>query len=395
MKTERLYYDDPYLLEFEAKVLEIRPIEDRFGIVLDRTAFYPTSGGQPNDLGTINDVPLLDCFEDETGGTVIHVVPDRISGGFARGRIDWTRRTDHMQQHSGQHVLSQAFVEVFNWPTVSFHLGVVACTIDLPVDSISREQATTAEDLANRIVQENRAVAVQYLAQEHLAEAGLRKPTERTGTIRVIDIAGYDRSACGGTHVHRTSEIGPILITGIERAKKQTRVEFICGNRVFRYAREANRTLESISQTVSAPALEAANAVRTLWEEHQQARKRIQELEAGMLDHEAAQFPIRDGFAIAAFQNRGIDTVKLLAAKIATRPSTIVLFADESEGQVRVVFARSSDCGVDVSAVLKKTLDRFGGRGGGRPNLAQGGGLAADKAETVLQFAAANCSSGL
>jgi alanyl-tRNA synthetase len=289
-------------------------------------------------------------------------------------------------------VLSQAFVERFNWPTVSFHLGAVACTIDLPVDSITREQGATAEELANRIVQENRVAAVRYISQEDLAGAGLRKPTERSGEIRVIDIAGYDRSACGGTHVRRTGEIGPILITGIERAKKQTRVEFICGSRVVRYAREANRALERISQTVSAPALETANAVHALWEEHQQARKRIQELEAGLLDHEAAQFPVRNGFAIAAFQNRGIDTVKLLAAKICSRASTVVLFADETEGQLRVVFARSADASVDVSAVLKKTLDHFGGRGGGRPNLAQGGGLIADSAQTVLEFAAEICS---
>src|SRR5256714_6061360 len=148
-----------------------------------------------------------------------------------------------MQQHSGQHVLSQAFVELFNWPTVSFHLGAVSCTIDLPADSVSREQAEQAEGLANRIVRDNRGVAVRYVAHEHLAEAGLRKATERTGDIRVIDIAGYDRSACGGTHVRITGEIGPILITGMERSKKQTRVEFICGTRVLRYAQQANRTL--------------------------------------------------------------------------------------------------------------------------------------------------------
>src|SRR3989475_5579323 len=253
MKTERLYYSDPYLLEFDANVVEIKPIGNRTGVVLDRTAFYPTSGGQPNDLGTINDVPLVDCVEDAASGNVIHVLEGKIDGQSVRGRIDSDRRNDHMQQHSGQHVLSQAFVELFNWPTISFHLGVVACTIDLPVDSVSREQATKAEDLANRIVQENRPVAVRYLAQEQLADAGLRKPTERTGDVRVIDISAYDRSACGGTHVRMTGEIGPILITRIERSKKQARVEFICGNRVVRYAKEANRALEAISQTISSP----------------------------------------------------------------------------------------------------------------------------------------------
>src|SRR5207302_1355641 len=183
-----------------------------------------------------------------------------------------------------QHVLSQAFVELFNWPTVSFHLGVVTCTIDLPIDSISRDQAEKAEDLANRIVRDNRNVNVRYVAYENIAEAGLRKPTERTGDIRVIEIAGYDRSACGGTHVRMTGEIGPILITGMERSKKQTRVEFICGTRVLRYAKQANRTLGAISQTVSAAPFDTAGAVRAIWDEHQTARKRIEDLESELMD---------------------------------------------------------------------------------------------------------------
>jgi alanyl-tRNA synthetase len=386
MKTERLYYNDPYLLEFDANVVETKTIGDRVGLVLDRTAFYPTSGGQPNDLGSINEVPVLDCVEDEAAGTVIHVLKDIVPNGPVHCRVDASRRADHMQQHSGQHVLSQAFVELFNWPTVSFHLGVTACTIDLPVDSVSREQARQAEDLANRVVQENRNVAVRYVAQEQIAEAGLRKPTARAGDIRVIDIAAYDRSACGGTHVRMTGEIGPILITRIERAKKQTRVEFICGNRVIRYAREANRTLEAISQTISAPALETASAVRTLWDEHQQIRKRVEELEAELLEHEAGQFPVIDGLAVGAFKNRGIEKLKMLAVKICARPSTVALLADESD-QLRVVFARSADSNHDMAALLKRTIDRFGGRGGGRPNLAQGGGLTAENPDVVLKFA--------
>src|SRR5262249_53895408 len=156
----------------------------------------------------------------------------KVSEARVHCRIDSERRQDHMQQHSGQHVLSQAFVALFNWPTLSFHLGSSTCTIDLPVESMARQQAELAEELANRIVQENRGVAVRYVTQENIAEAGLRKHTERTGDIRIIDIASYDRSACGGTHVRTTGEIGPILITGFEKSKKQTRVEFICGNRV-------------------------------------------------------------------------------------------------------------------------------------------------------------------
>src|SRR6266566_5010844 len=374
METERLYYNDPYLLEFDANIIETRPVGDRFGIILDKTAFYPTSGGQPNDLGTINGLPLVDCLEDEASGNIIHVIEGTITGSSVHGRIDPARRADHMQQHSGQHVLSQAFVELFNWPTVSFHLGTVSCTIDLPVDSVSPQQAEAAEELANRIVRENRSVAVRYIAHENVAEAALRKPTERAGDIRVIDIAGYDRSACGGTHVRMTGEIGPILIMGIERAKKQTRVQFICGERVVRHAREANRTLEAISQTISAPPLETAAAVRTLWDEHQQARKRMDDLESRLMDYEAAEFPVSEGLAIGTFRNRGIEKLKMLALKICARPGTVALFADQGD-QLRIVFARSSDSTADVAALLKKTLEHFGGRGGGRPNLAQGGGL--------------------
>ena len=385
MKTERLYYNDPYLLEFDANVVETRPVGNKVEIVLDKTAFYPTSGGQPNDLGTLNDVALVDCVEDEGSGNVIHVIAGNLSGQSVHGRVDAARRADHMQQHSGQHVLSQAFVELFNWPTVSFHLGVVTCTIDLPAEAVSREQAEGAEDLANRIVRENRNVAVRYVTHENIAEAGLRKPTERTGDIRVIDISGYDRSACGGTHVRMTGEIGPILITGIERAKKQTRIEFICGNRVLKYARQANYTLAGISQTISAAPFDTAIAVRTLWDEHQKLRKQVEDLESQLLDHEAAQFPVTDGRAVAIFKNRGIEKLKMLATKICTRPNTVALLADEGD-QLRVVFARSADSPVDVAALLKKTLERFGGRGGGRPNLAQGGGLTGT-ADEILKFA--------
>jgi alanyl-tRNA synthetase len=386
MKTERLYYNDPYVLEFDANVVETRLMDDgRHGIVLDRTAFYPTSGGQPNDLGTINDTPILDCIEEEDDGLILHVAEEEVALGRVHCRIDERRRTDHMQQHSGQHVLSQAFVELFNWPTVSFHLGIETCTIDLPVDSMSRDQTERSEDLANRIVRENRSVAVRYIPQEQIAEAGLRKPSERAGDIRVIDITGFDRSACGGTHVHTTGEIGPILITGRERSKKQTRVQFICGDRVLRYARSAGHILETISRTLSVSPLDSPSAVRMLWDGYQEARKHIEVLESQLMDYEAAQFPVHGGLGTGSFKNLGVEKLKLLALKICSRPGSVVLLADQAD-QLRVVFARSADTTVDVAALLKKTTDRFGGRGGGRPNLAQGGGLNGN-ADEVLEFA--------
>jgi alanyl-tRNA synthetase len=392
MATERLYYDNPYLFEFDATILENIPLGNRFGLVLDRTAFYPTSGGQPHDLGTINGAPLVDCYEDESSGKIVHVVVALIDGPEAHGIIDASRRRDHMEQHSGQHVLSQAFVELFSWPTLSFHLGTATCTIDLGVDSISREEAAQAEELANRIVRENRSVSIRYISPKDLAEIGLRKPTERTGDIRIIDVSGYDRSACGGTHVQSTGEIGSILVTDIQRAKKQTRVEFICGDRVLQYAKAANRTLEVISQTVSVSPFEAGLAVKALWEDLQRTRKHVEELESSLLDHEAAAFAVTNGLAMGAYRGRGLETIKLLAQKICLRSGVLALLADESD-QLRVVFARSADLSVDVSVLLKKTIERFGGRGGGRPNLAQGGGFTADSAQTVLEYARSLLSS--
>jgi alanyl-tRNA synthetase len=386
LKTERLYYNEPDLLEFEADVINTLGLGDRFGVILDRTAFYPTSGGQPHDVGTLGGISLVDCYEDEKSGDIVHVLTEQPRTSRVLGEVDAGRRKDHRQQHSGQHVLSRAFVELYGWSTVSFHLGAVTCTIDLTVESVSREQLDRAEDLANRIIQENRPVAIRYVNELNIAEAGLRKATERTGEIRVIDVSGYDRSACGGTHVHSTHEIGSIQITGASRAKKQTRVEFICGDRVLRHARATHRALESISQTISAPLLETPAAVAGVWQDLQQARKRIEDLESELLEHEAAAFPVRDGIAVAMFKGRGIDALKMLASRIAKRPGTVVLLADQSD-QLRVVFARSADSTVDASALLKKTIEKFGGKGGGRPDLSQAGGLTADSVETVLDFA--------
>jgi alanyl-tRNA synthetase len=386
-QTERLYYNEPDLLEFDAEILSTLDLGERIGVLLDRTAFYPTSGGQPHDVGTLGGIALVDCYEDEKSGDIVHVLAGKPGATRVRGQVDADRRKDHKQQHSGQHVLSRAFVELYNWPTVSFHLGVATCTIDLAVDSANRDQLDQVEDLANRIVQENRAVSIRYVNEDNVAGAGLRKATERTGEIRVIDVSGYDRSACGGTHVRTTHEIGPIQITGVSRAKKQTRVEFICGDRVLRHARATHRALETISQTISSPLLETPSAVAAVWQDFQQAKKRIEDLEAQLLDHEAAAFAVdAEGYAVAAFKGRGIETLKMLAARIAKRPGTIVLFADQSD-QLRVVFARAADLALDVSALVKKTIEKFGGRGGGRPDLAQAGGLNAGNAETVLEFA--------
>ena len=385
MKTERLYYGDPYLFDFEAEIVDRIAVGDRQGVVLDRTAFYPTSGGQPYDTGTLAGERVLDCYEDESS-RVIHVIDGELEPGMVRGLVDRDRRVDHIQQHSGQHVLSQAFVSLFGWQTVGFHLGTTASTIDLDVSSAGRGQLDQAEDLANRTIQQNRPVSVAYVNSDEAGEAALRKPTRRLGEIRVIDIDGFDRSACGGTHVLGTGEIGPVLITRQERVRKQVRVEFLCGYRTVRRTRDANRVLDEIAQITSAPPLESAPAVAAIREELQRRKKRIAELESGLMAHEAASFPVHEGLAVRVFAGRTQEQIRGLAQVISASRSAVVLFAVTGD-PVKLVFARSEDQSVDVGALLKETVREFGGKGGGRPIMAEGGVPGGVAAARVLDWA--------
>jgi len=289
MKTERLYYNDPYLVEFDARVVDAIDAAGGSGLILDRTAFYPTSGGQPNDLGTLGGTRVVDVYEDEKSGAVVHVVHEPIALGPVHGSVDAARRRDHIQQHSGQHVLSRAFVQLFGLETAGFHMGESTSTIDLAGDAVSPGQLSEAEEAANQAVLENKPVKVCYIPPESAAGAGLRKASERVDEIRVIDIEGFDRSACGGTHVRMTGEIGPILILGTERVRKQVRVHFVCGSRAIRHARQTNRALERIGQMLSVGPLDSPNAVRALWEERQGSRKRLEEMETKLLEYEAAE----------------------------------------------------------------------------------------------------------
>jgi alanyl-tRNA synthetase len=322
-------------------------------------------------------------YEDEVSGAVVHIVAGSLESPHVHGVVDMNRRRDHIQQHSGQHVLSRAFLDLFALNTVSFHMGEATSTIDLADGDVSEEQLAAAEDLANRAVLDDRPVSVRYVASED--SGGLRKPIERTGPIRLIDIDGFDRSACGGTHVQRSGEIGQILIVAVERVRKQARVHFVCGARALRHARSANRSLDDIARTLSVGAADCVRAVRVLAEDHQRARKRVEELETRLLDYEADRLAASGGEVVAAFKNRGIEALKLLGLKVCSRSGAVALLADESD-QLRVVFARSQDRLQDMAALLRQVTERFGGRGGGRPSLAQAGGLTGN-AEEVLAFA--------
>src|SRR6266436_1944718 len=245
--TERLYYTDSYLTEFRARVVERSP--DGRRIYLDRTAFYPTSGGQAFDTGSIAGAPVVDVVDE--GERIAHVVDAAVDLDEVECRLDWQRRFDHMQQHSGQHLLSAVMAELFQIATLSVHFGAASSTLDLDAASLSPDQVRAAELRANQAVFENRPVSVLF--GDSTEDLGLRKASDRAGVLRVISIEGLDRSACGGTHVRATGEIGPVLIRKLDRVRNSVRVEFLCGQRALRRARADFEALGKIAQAFSAP----------------------------------------------------------------------------------------------------------------------------------------------
>lgn len=385
--TYRLYQNDSYLLEFDAHVVDRIVLDSvRWGLVLDQTAFYPTGGGQPHDTGLIGDRRVVDCFEDHSG-RIVHELDGPIPEEHVHGIVDRERRIDHMQQHSGQHVLTQAFVELFGWSTVGFHLGGSASTIDIDVAVASAKQIAEAEVLANRIVCGDVKVTVEYVEGDKLGEVGLQKSTEGRSQVRVIDIDGFDRSTCGGTHVTATGQIGPILLTRTVRVRKQLRVEFLCGYRAVRHSSNANRVLNEIAQITSVPGVSSVPAIQSMKGELSYRQKRIEELEARLTDYEAATFPLEaDGFALVVHRDRTPGQVRELARKICEKHSAVVLFATQNEPS-SVVFAISEDKSLDAAWLLQKVINKFGGRGGGQKAIAQGGIAGLSDPSKLLEFA--------
>jgi len=369
--TQRLYYTDSYLTEFTANVLE-RGDEGR-RVYLDRTAFYPTSGGQPNDLGLLGGKRVLDVIDE--GERVAHLIDGPVEAEKVQGSIDWARRFDNMQQHTGQHLLSAVLAEAFGYQTVSVHFGSDSSSLDLEVGALSSEQVREAEIRANAVVFENRPVSIAF--EEAGATSGLRKASDRSGTLRVITIADLDRSACGGTHVRATGEIGSILIRGVERVKKQARLEFLCGGRAVRQARADYETLFRMAGVASAgiPDLPALF-------EKQRADLRLLEHSRRALDEELVGYQARDLYdATAPAANgvrlivhraggRPIGALRGLAQAVLTHPKVILLGSIDSPPSL--LLATSADSGVDAGATLKPILDSHDGRGGGSPRIAQG-----------------------
>jgi alanyl-tRNA synthetase len=371
MSTQRLYYTDSYLTEFEARVVEVADGGRR--VYLDQTAFYPTSGGQPHDLGSLAGARITDVIDE--GERIAHLVERPLMGdaGAVHGAVDWERRIDHMQQHTGQHLLSAVLEELYGFHTVSVHFGRDYSSLDLDVDSVSAERIVEAEARANAIVAENRPVTTSF--EDASQATGLRKETGRTGTLRIVSIAGLDRSACGGTHVRATGEIGAVLVRKVERVRKSARLEFVCGLRAVRRARADFESLTRIAGSLSASLDDAPALVASQSEQLRAAENDRKRLERELAGHRA-----RALYDAAPADARNLRVVRQDATTMdelrALAQATIALPRAVLVGTIgeppSLLLATAEDTGLDAGRLLREGVGKVGGRGGGSSRIAQG-----------------------
>jgi alanyl-tRNA synthetase len=384
--TERIYYDQCYLTEFRARIVDSS--HDRLRVYLDRTAFYPTSGGQPFDTGKLAGVDVVEVVDEDD--RIAHLMAGPLSDGDVDGAIDWQRRFDHMQQHTGQHLLSAVLVDLFGAQTVSFHLGAESCTIDV-ARLLEPGQIREAERRANQIVFENRPVTIGY--QHSSEDLGLRKPTEREGVVRIISIQDLDRTACGGTHVRATGEIGPILIRKLDRIRGNQRIEFLCGMRAIKRARADYEALSNVARAFSAPLDDSPSLVAAQLEKLQDLEKAHRRLAV-----ELAQSRGRELYSATA---PGPSGVRRSFRRVAALPDDIraeaqsftaaekAIFLAIAEDPPSVLLAASPDSGVHAGEILKNALAQAGGRGGGSATMAQGSVPSKESLNQVAQALAA------
>jgi alanyl-tRNA synthetase len=367
--TERLYYQDCYVRDFDARIIDTA--DDGRRVYLDRTAFYPTSGGQPFDAGILGDAKVIDVIDEET--RIAHIVETPLSGAQVQGHVDWERRFDHMQQHTGQHLLSAVLEELFAIPTLSFHMGAEVSTIEVGAAALETGQIERAEQRCAEIVSQARPVVITF--DQASEDLGLRKASERSGTLRVVSIAGIDRSACGGTHVRSTAEIGLVLIRKLDKIRGNMRLEFVCGFRALGHARADFRTLLEISRHLSTPVERTPDLVAAQMERIRLLEKANQRLAAEVARREGRELwavtePGADGIRRVT-QRVPIDDVLRVRAQSFVAPGKAVFIA-VSENPPAVLLAASADSGIHAGERVQAAVRAAGGRGGGNQALAQG-----------------------
>jgi len=397
--TDRLYYRDSFLTEFDARVLSSTPSGASHVVRLDRTAFYPDSGGQPFDTGRLGPATVLEVSEDDSG-EILHTTDSPLPEGPVHGAIDWPRRFDHMQQHSGQHLLSAIFLDLFGYQTVSFHLGREISAIDLAAPGIPPEQLVRIEQRVNDIIFEDRPVTVRFGTREELAAAGVRKEVQRDGILRAIEIEGVELQPCGGTHVSRTGQIGLMLLRKCEKQKGNWRVEFVCGGRALAVAREDRRLLLESARTLGGAPADLPMLVARASEDRRQGDRQRKDLQSRLAAFEARQFWDQAPAAGDAprivrriLDPADADYLRLLANRIVECGPGVALLAALPGGHV--VFAQSSGLPGDISALLRSALAAVAGKGGGTRDFAQGScpePAAPGRLEGILETAAQRLS---
>lgn len=387
IETEKLYFKDAYLREFTARVLARETREGFPVVVLDRTAFYPESGGQPHDLGWLNEVRVIRV--EEENGLILHFLEKELSGEEVRGRIDWPRRFDHMQQHTGQHILSQAFYELVRGETLSFHLGQEESTVEISLPAIKDETLTRVEELANQVLFSDLEVKTYFLPEEEIGSIPLRKPPRKAGLIRVVEVEGFDYSACGGTHCRRTGEVGLIKILKQEKIRGNIRFSFVCGFRSLREFENRRRWLQQAARLFSAEEAEVAVWAEKNLSELRSLKKRQKKLEERVSFYEAREMLARSSSRIISglYPDRSPEEIKFLALNLVHQVELLVVMAAHRDQYFHLVLASSEGLKLDVREVLPVLRARIEFKGGGSPTLVELVSPEKEKAEEAITLA--------
>lgn len=385
--TKRLYFDDPYRVEFCAEVVQTLVHEGKPAVILDETCFYPEGGGQPADKGVLNRIPVVHVLEQD--GRIIHVLDREISSDMAEGKIDWRVRFDHMQQHAGQHILSQCFVQLFDAATRSFHLGEETSTLEVDMRNVSEEESEQAEKLANDVVFQNKEITTSFYHEDDISQVRLRRPPKKTGNIRVVEVSDFDHTACGGTHPRRTGEIGTIKILRWERIRDNVRMEFICGGRALEDYIRKHRDLKTMSKSLTVDDKEIAQSLEKIRTELKSQKRINRKMQEEILRHEADDMTRKaEGKIIKGiFSDRSQEEIRLLALFIIKKGEFIVLFGLKWEERIHVFLACSEALDLDMRELVPVVSPLIDGKGGGRPSLVELSGKKVDNLEKALDAA--------
>lgn len=395
LMSERLYYQDQYTRLFRSNIIERTESNHHPAVVLEGTYFYPTSGGQPYDTGMIEGIKVLDVVIRHSDGAIMHVLETTVESDDVRAEIDWNRRFDHMQQHTGQHILSQSFSRELGAETLSFHLGADTSTIDLEIPQLDDKGVDSVEQVANQIVWDNRPVEIRMVKRAEASSLHLRKQPPNDGDyLRIVDIMDFDMSACGGTHVTGTGEVGTIKITKIERHRGAVRVEFVCGGRALVDYRNKNKVIKKLSALFTTGYRELEEAVERMQSETTSYRRQLKKSKKDLINYQVDEIlrnTQRTGevlFVIEVFVDRDPAELRLMANQFAMNPGTVALLGLVGN-KVHLIFARNQSAVGNMNELIKQAFTNLGsGSGGGSPTFAQGSGGYAEKSEVLAVLTA-------